>query len=235
MNTRVPAQVDPVSPGSAPPAGWADRRNGKPPARMLSVPRLRRLPYLLVGVLLVLGCTAGGVVVATRAGHQEPVLVLARAVSVGQVLSDRDLREVSLPADSGLAFIPVSSRAKAEGRPVAYTLPAGTPLTKDLLGESRIPPNGQAVAAVGVKAGQFPPGVQPGNRVTVVVAPASATATGSMSSSSQAWDASVTDVRSDSTDQTTVISLQMTQEDARQLAAAPAGQIRVVMVHGGGQ
>jgi Flp pilus assembly protein CpaB len=202
---------------------------------MASAPRPRRLPYLLVGVLLVLGCTAGGVVVATRAGQQEPVLVLARAVTVGQALSEKDLREESLSADSGLAFIPVSSRATVEGRPVAYSLPAGTPLTKNVLGEARVPPAGQAVAAVGLKAGQFPPGVQPGNRVSVVVAPTSTNATGSASSSPQAWDASVTDARNSSTDQTTVISLQMAQEDARQLAAAPTGQISVVMVHGGGQ
>ncbi|WP_386337859.1 SAF domain-containing protein [Streptomyces xiangluensis] len=189
-------------------------------------------------MLLVLGCAAGGVVVATRVGHQEPVLVLARSVTVGQVLSKKDLREESLSDGSGLAFIPVSSRAQVEGRPVAYSLPAGTPLTKKLLGKAHIPSAGQAVAAVGLKAGQFPPGVQPGNRVTVVVTPtAGGDATGSTSSSSQssAWDASVTDVRSDSTDQTTVISLQMAQEDARQLAAAPTGQISVVMVHGGGQ
>ncbi|MEU6573613.1 SAF domain-containing protein [Streptomyces sp. NPDC046805] len=188
-------------------------------------------------MLLVLGCAAGGVVVATRVGHQEPVLVLTRSVTAGQVLSDQDLREESLSADTALAFIPVRSRARVEGRPVAYTLPAGTPLTKNLLGEAHVPPAGQAVAAVGLKAGRFPPGVQPGNRVTVVVAPTSATDTGSASSSSQAsaWDASVTDVRSNSTDQTSVISLQMAQEDARQLAAAPTGQISVVMVHGGGQ
>jgi len=199
---------------------------------MTSAPRPRRLPYLLVGLLLVLGCTAGSLVVATRVGHQEPVLVLARSVTVGQVLSDQDLREESLSADSGLAFIPVRSRADAEGQPVAYSLPAGTPLTRDLLGEAHIPPAGTAVAAVGLKAGQFPPGVQPGNRVTVVVAPANST---SASSQSSAWDASVTDVRSNSTDQTTVISLQMAPTDARQLAAAPTGQISVVVVHGGGQ
>lgn len=205
---------------------------------MAGAPRPRRLPYLLLGLLLVLGCTAGGVVVATRVGHQEPVLVLARAVTVGQVLSGQDLREESVSADSGLALIPAASRGEAEGRTVAYSLPAGTPLTNPLLGEARTPPTGQAIAAVGLKAGQFPPGVQPGNRVTVVVAaPTGGTATSSTASSPQpsAWSASVTDVRSDSTDQTTVISLQMAQEDARQLAAAPTGQISVVMVHGGGQ
>ena len=202
---------------------------------MASAPRPRRLPYLLVGVLLVLGCTAGGVVVATRVGHQEPVLVLARAVTVGQVLSERDLREESMVVGSGLGFIPARARAKVVGQPVAYSLPVETLLTKNLLGKALMPPTGQAVAAVGLKAGQFPPGVQPGNRVTVVETTVGESANSTDSSSSQAWDASVTDVRNDSTDQTTVISLQMAQEDARQLAAAPTGQITVVLVHGGRQ
>ncbi|UIX34295.1 SAF domain-containing protein [Streptomyces sp. GQFP] len=186
-----------------------------------------------MGVLLVLGCTAGGVVVAMRAGHQEPVLVLARAVAVGQALSEQDLREESLSADSGVAFVPARSRARVEGRPVAYSLPAGTPLTENVLGEARVPPAGRAVAAVGLKAGQFPPGVQPGNRVAVVVAPSGDSTAGSASPPTSVWGASVTDVRGDSADQTTVISLQMAQEDARRLAAAPAGQISVVVVPGG--
>ncbi|MFF7982859.1 SAF domain-containing protein [Streptomyces sp. NPDC007901] len=190
-----------------------------------------------MGVLLVLGCTAGGVVVATRIGDQEPVLVLTRAVSVGQALSAKDLGEENVSVGTTLAFIPSSARAEAVGHPVAYSLPAGTPLTRNLLGEAHVPPAGQAVAAVGLKAGQFPPGVQPGNRVSVVVTSAGGASTSSAPSSSQAsaWDATVTDVRGNSTDQTTVISLQMAQEDARQLAAAPAGQVSVVTVHGGGR
>ncbi|MFG2943493.1 SAF domain-containing protein [Streptomyces sp. NPDC048282] len=169
-------------------------------------------------------------IVATRIGHQEPVLVLARPVAVGQVLSARDLREESVTAGRGLAFIPVRSRSSVEGRPVAYSLPAGTPLTTSLMGAARVPPAGQAVAAVGLKAGQFPPGVQSGNRVTVVVVPDNGNSTGSTSTM---WDASVTDVRSDATDQATVISLLMSEDDARRLASAPTGQISVVMVHGG--
>lgn len=196
---------------------------------MTGVPRPRRLPYLLVGVLLVLGCTAGGALVATQAGAQESVLVLARPVSVGQVLSGRDLREESVAAD-GLSLVPVRSRSAVVGRPVAYSLPAGTPLTKSVLGPASVPPAGQAVAAVGLKAGQFPPGVRPGNRVSVVQIPAE-----NMSSSPPAtWSATVTDVHADDTGQTTVLSLLMPQADARELAAAPPGQLGVVTEHGDG-
>jgi Flp pilus assembly protein CpaB len=188
-----------------------------------------------VGVLLVLGCTAGGVVVATQVGHREPVLVLVRPVAVGQVLSARDLGEESMSADGRLAFLPTAERAAVEGRPVAYSLPAGTPLTRSLLGSAQVPGAGRAVAAVGLKAGQFPPGVQPGNRVTVVVAPDGASATNSSSASVSSWNATVTDVRGDGTGESAVLSLEMAEADARQLGAAPAGQISVVVVHGGGQ
>ncbi|HEY8986483.1 MAG TPA: SAF domain-containing protein [Streptomyces sp.] len=198
---------------------------------MVGATKGRRLPYLLAGVLLVLGCAAGGVVVATSIGDSAPVLVLARPVAVGQVLSARDLREESLPSGSGLGFIPARFRSRAEGRPVAYSLPAGTPLTKNLLGAARVPAAGEAEAAVGLKAGQFPPGVRAGSRVSVVTVPGDASGSGD----SVVWDATVTDVRDDNSGQTTVISLLMAESDARRLAAEPVGQISVVTVHGGGQ
>ncbi|PWG13292.1 flagellar biosynthesis protein FlgA [Streptomyces sp. V2] len=197
---------------------------------MTGVPRPRRLPYLLVGVLLVVGCTAGGVLVATQAGAQEPVLVLARPVSVGQVLSGRDLREESVAAE-GLALVPVRSRSAVVGRPVAYSLPAGTPLTKSVLGPADIPPAGQAVAAVALKAGQFPPGIRPGSRVSVVQAPAENTPSAPPAS----WSATVTDVHADDTGQTTVLSLLLPRTGARELAAAPAGRLGVVTEHGDGR
>ncbi|MET8983197.1 hypothetical protein ABZX85_47265 [Streptomyces sp. NPDC004539] len=225
-NTRTFPRPD--RPGrDSPPAG-----RGRPSARLAGVSRPRRLPYLLVGVLLVLGCTAGGVVVATQVGEREPVLVLARPVTVGQVLSGRDLREGSASVE-GMALISVRSRSSVVGRPVAYSLPAGTPLTKDVLGPARVPPAGRSVAAVALKAGQVPPEVEPGSRVSVVLVPAEGSANAS-SSPPTAWSATVTDVHADTTGQITVLSLLLVQADARELAAAPAGQLSVVMEHGDG-
>jgi hypothetical protein len=184
-------------------------------------------------VLLVLGCAAGGVVTATQLGHREAVLELARPVSVGQLLSAFDVREVSISTDTGLAVIPADQKPQAVGHPLAYSLPAGALLTKDLLGPAQVPPSGQAVAAVGLAAGQFPPDLQPGNRVTVVVAPNSDAATGTPAASALEWAATVVGVHADATNQSTVVSLQLADGDARQLAAAPTGQISVVVVHGG--
>ena len=203
----------------------------KQPARMTGVPVRRQLPYLLMGVLLVLGCTVGGAVVAAQVGDQEAVLVLARPVTVGQVLSERDLREVSVSSDRALTFVPVRARSAVLGRPVAYSLPAGILLTRDVLGPSRIPPEGEAVAAVGLKAGQFPPEVQAGNRVTVVAAPGE---DGTSQTEASAWEATVTDVHANA-DQGVVLSLLMTEADARQVAALPDGRISVVTVRGDGR
>lgn len=232
MSTHVSAQ-----PGFAGATHGAQPGGG--PRRVAGVLRRRRLPYLLLGVLLVLGCAAGGVVAATRLGHREAVLALARPVTVGQQLSVRDVREVSVSTDTGLAVVPAASKARVVGRPVAYSLPAGALLTKDLLGDAQVPPSGRAVAALGLKAGQFPPGLQPGNQVTVVIAPpgdaASGTAPSSGSAGVSSWSAVVSGVRTDGTDQTTVVSLQMAQADARALAAEPVGQVSVVLVHGGGR
>ncbi|WP_052397829.1 SAF domain-containing protein [Streptomyces sp. NRRL F-5123] len=174
---------------------------------------------------------------ALQLGHRQQVLALARPVVVGQQLSARDLKEVSVPADTGLQILPASSKARVEGRPAAYSLPAGTLLTDALLGTARVPQTGQAEAAVGLKAGQFPPGLQPGNRVTVVVAPP-ADATSGTAPSPLSWTGVVTGVRKDTTEQTTVVSIQMAQADAQALAAQPAGQISVVIVpeqRGGGR
>ncbi|MFF1676121.1 SAF domain-containing protein [Streptomyces sp. NPDC058256] len=229
-----PSDVE-ASGGVSPAARRAGRRDGRAPSRIAGVSRRRSLPYLLLGVLLVLGCATGGVVVATQLGHREAVLVLAHPVSVGQELSAQDVREASISVGSSLHVIPARSRSTVEGRAVAFTLPAGSLLTKDMLGAARVPPAGQAVAAVALKVGQYPPDLQAGNHVTVVVTETGDTTADSASSSSSAWNATVTGLHLNSNEQITAVSLQMAQDDARQLAAAPSGQISVVMVSGGGQ
>jgi len=215
----------------------ADGARSSAPMRVSAARRRRRVPYLLVGVLLVVGCATGGVVAALHLGHRIAVLALDRPVTVGQQLVARDLREVDISSDTGLAPIPAGAREHTIGRAVGYTLPAGTLLTKGLLVSGHIPPAGQGVAAVSLKTAQVPAGLEAGIRVTVVETPPDdAVSTGSTGTSTGAaaeWDAVVLAVRNDSTDQTVTASLQMAQGDAKQVAAAPSGQLGLVVVHGG--
>jgi len=130
--------------------------------------RRRRVPYLLLGVVLVVGCAVAGLVADARVGSREPVLVLARPVTVGHVLAAEDVREVRISAD-GVDTLGAGDRDSVLGKPVAYSLPAGTVLSRAAVGAAQVPPPGEAIAAVALKAGQFPTGLSPGSRVTVVV------------------------------------------------------------------
>ncbi|WP_158857440.1 SAF domain-containing protein [Streptomyces sp. NRRL B-1347] len=184
-------------------------------------------------MLLVLGCATGGVLLTLSLGDREPVLVLRRSVSVGQELEGADLREASIARGGGLDAVAADQRGAVVGRRVAYSLPAGMLLTKGSLGSPEVPPAGRAVAAVGLKTGQFPTGLQAGHRVEVVTT-ADEDATGGPSSSAESWAAVVTAVRIDNDDQLTVVTLELGEDQARELAAAQEGTLRVVMVRGGG-
>ncbi|MGW8375392.1 SAF domain-containing protein [Streptomyces sp. ODS28] len=201
---------------------------------MTGAPRRRRVPYLLVGGLLVLGCAAGGVVVASQLGQRESVLVLNRPVSVGQRLEAGDVREASISRDGDLAALPVRFREAVVGRPVAYSLPSGALLTKSVLGPAAVPPAGMAVAAVGLKTGQFPTGLKAGNRVRVVAAPQEAEPGAKQREEpASTWEATVTDLQRPPDEQLTAVTLQLADADAEELAAAPDGALRLVIVHGG--
>ncbi|WP_239312311.1 SAF domain-containing protein [Frankia sp. Cj3] len=228
-----------TAPSSAPRTAGAERgarrAGGIPAARLTGGPRRRRrLPYLLLGVVLVVGCATAGLLAGARVGSRTAVLVLARPVTVGHVLSAADVREARISAD-GLDTIPAGSKDTVLGKPVAYSLPAGTVLSRAAVGAAQVPPPGEAIAAVALKAGQFPTGLSAGSRVAVIVAPASSAVLTASAGAARSWPATVVAVAAQDTGQTTVVSVQLTEADARALAASPAGQIGIVTVHGTGQ
>ncbi|WP_282794102.1 SAF domain-containing protein [Streptomyces sp. CC224B] len=161
------------------------------------------------------------------------VLVLKRPVSVGQELRVSDVREASIARNGGIDAVPAEARGAVEGRSLAYSLPAGAVLTKSVLGSPKVPRAGQAVAAVGLKLGQFPTGLQPGHRVMVVAAAPDDVGDESAAVGTETWKAVVAEVRGHKDDQVTVVTLQLAEADARRLAAAPEGTLRLVVVRGG--
>jgi SAF domain len=200
--------------------------------------RRRSVPHLLVGALLVLACAVGGVLWSLAAGDRQRVLALAREVAVGQVLSTADLREVSIAVDPGMSTVAASQASTVVGRTMATSLPAGSLLTPEMLSAALVPGAGQAIAALALKPGAFPPELAPGAQVTVVLVPASSPGSSSAFASPtgpSAWQATVTSVTARVDEQITTVSLQLAETAARQVAAVPAGQLSVVMLPGGGQ
>ncbi|MEO3852615.1 SAF domain-containing protein [Streptomyces sp. B8F3] len=200
--------------------------------RLQGVRRRRRVPFLLTGVVLVVGATLGGIVAANELGQREPVLVLADEVTVGQQLRAEDVREVRMAIESGPNILTADSLDEVIGQRIAYTLPEGALLTKEVLGRSQVPAAGEAVAAVALEPGQFPPGVQPGTAVRVIAAGADEAASDT-DTPTGTWPAVISAVHNPDEGQVTVVSLQMGDADAQALAAIPDGELSVVTVAGG--
>lgn len=210
----------------------------KPASRLRGTKRRRSIPHLLLGALLVLVCAAAFLVVSLNSGNREAVLVLARPVSVGQVLDAQDLKQVNVAVGPGVSVVDTSQAASVVGKTMSTSLPAGALLTIDAVSGGGVPAAGQALAALSLKSGQFPPEVSPGSSVSVVFV--SGQAGGALQSlptpgSTTVWPAVVTSVTSPPDQQITVVSVQLSQAGARQVAAVPAGQLSIVMLPGGGQ
>lgn len=208
------------------PTTWS-ARDGKPPKRWSN--RRRRVPHLLLGLMLVPACAIGGAILATELGDRESVLALARPVAAGQVLVAQDLRQIALTVDSEMDVVVASAASTAVGQPLAFSLPEGTLVTRSVLGAPQIPEQGKAIAAVGLKPGQFPPDLSAGTTVAVLLAPGQ----GTPDTAPKSWTAVVLGVSGRETEQTTVVSLRMSESDGRALSSAPAGQLSLLAIAGG--
>ncbi|MFJ8813787.1 SAF domain-containing protein [Amycolatopsis thermoflava] len=228
MSTNTTTRPD------AAPDRWVS--DGKTTSRFRGTGRRRSLPHLLLGVLLVLVCAGGFVLFSLDSGDRQAVLALARDVPVGHTLVPQDLRQVNVALDPGVAAVGVDEAATVLGRPMATSLTAGALLTPGSVGTAAVPAAGQAIAALALKPGQFPPEIAGGARVAVVFVPGQAgTATSPPADGGTVWPAVVTSVASAPSDQTTVVSVQLAEASARQVAAVPAGQLSLVMLAAGGR
>lgn len=235
MRSNITTQPDTARSRSASGSWVAD--GNKPVTRLRGTNRRRSIPHLLLGALLVLACAGGFAVVMLNSGKREPVLALARPVSVGQVLTAQDLRQVNVAVDPGVSVVDASQAASVVGKTMSTSLPAGALLTPDAVSGTGVPAAGQAIAALSLKAGQFPSEISPGSHVSVVFVSGqtgSALASPPSPDGATVWPAVVTSVTSPPNEQTTVVSVQLSEAAARQIAAVPAGQLSLVMLSTGG-
>ncbi|MFI5590110.1 hypothetical protein ACIA5G_34045 [Amycolatopsis sp. NPDC051758] len=193
----------------------------------------RRLPHLLVGVLLIVVCVGGALWWSSSAQGRVPVLAIARPVSVGHILERADLREVELSAADAVVTVPVEQATVVLGRPMATSLDPGALLTPGSVGPAAIPAAGRAIVAVALKPGQFPLELAPGAPVRVVTTTPSTVGSSAGLESGQTWPATVIGLVEAETDPTAVISLQLPGDAAFALARVPVGQVALVMLPGG--
>lgn len=149
---------------------------GPPGSPALGPPSLLRAAArnrgrLALGVFVVTAFSLVAVTLFSGAGDRRRVLAVRATVAVGAPIRASDLTVVRVSVDPGLRVVPASERAKMVGRVAGVTLFPGTLLSPAQLDTGPGLATGRAVVGLALKPGQYPPGLQAGDAVLVVVTP----------------------------------------------------------------
>ena len=141
---------------------------GPTPVRVRSA-RQRRLPWLALAVVLVVG---GGLLVGLlvqSAGHSSAVLFAARGIAPGQVIRDADLRAVYVGIDGRSSLVPATSRRSVVGKVAAVGIPEGALLAPGQVAAGGGLDPGSVVVGALLGPGELPvPTLRAGNVVQLV-------------------------------------------------------------------
>lgn len=198
------------------------------------------LGRMALGVLLVVGLSAGFALKYSQAGQRHAVLALARDVPAGQALVAEDLTEALVSADPALKPVPAAKEASIIGRAPAVPLVKGTLLVEAQLATGPLVPAGRNIVGLSLKAGQVPLGVRVGDRVMVIRTPTNPTNAGGTATMeppppivSRNAQVLAVDGASVTNNGTTVVAVVVDAGDSGAVAAAAAsGQVSLV-VEGG--
>ncbi|MEY9889258.1 hypothetical protein ABIA31_002906 [Catenulispora sp. MAP5-51] len=168
MSIAVPR--DAKSSATVPGQAGAGQRTAvaAPPKTLLSTRRVN-VPRVVFGGLGVVGCSMGAVAASHVLDSRTAVLVVMQPVAAGQVITVADLGTVPVTVGRGVDVIPTAQAQSVLGRPAAMPLAVGALLGSADVGPAAFPPAGQAVAAVGLKAGMYPLHLVAGDKVQVVL------------------------------------------------------------------
>lgn len=125
-------------------------------------------PLLGTGVVVVVLCALAIGSLYSGAASRQLVLAVARPVPIGTPISDADLRDVEVATGPGAATIAASRRSQIVGQRPAVALVPGALLAPAQLRDGAGPEAGQALIALALRPGQFPPEVAPGDTVRVI-------------------------------------------------------------------
>jgi hypothetical protein len=122
----------------------------------------------LFGVGAVVAGALVFLVLYSSMNDRRAVLVVARSVPAGQLISGADLAVVRVSPSDGVATMAASSAPDVVGKTAAVGLVPGALLAPSQVGAVSTLQADQAVVGVALKPGQAPPSLRPGARVEVV-------------------------------------------------------------------
>jgi Flp pilus assembly protein CpaB len=130
-----------------------------------------RVPWVALGLILVLtGALVFGMTVQ-RAGQRTPVVVAARDIDPGVVIEARDLRIVDIAIDGSASVIAGPRLGALVGRTATSRIPSGTVVSDGQFVEGSGVPAGRVVVGALLGPGGLPvPNLRAGDVVTMLAA-----------------------------------------------------------------
>lgn len=153
-----------------PPAPRTNGRDGRAPVRVAPT-RTRRVPWVALGVVLVIaGALLFGLLVQS-AGERVAVVVAARDIDPGQVIEASDLRIVEVAIDGQASTVPASQRASLIGKTAAARVPADALVSPAHFAEGSVLADGEVVVGALLGPGGLPvPNLRAGDEVLLLAA-----------------------------------------------------------------
>lgn len=144
----------------------ARRRSGRD---VVAPTRSIRVPELAVGVVLVVSGALAAVLWHRSVTQGDTVVVAARDVPRGAVISAADLAPADVRGANGIELVDGASASELVGQVTLVDVAAGTPWSRDLLSDVAPLRADEALAAVALEPGEAPPDLATGDPVRVVI------------------------------------------------------------------
>jgi hypothetical protein len=167
---------------SQPLASVATRRRGLGPVadrqrstgsgvRMTQPSRPVRIPELVLGLVLVVGCALAAVMWNRSITAGFTIVVAASDVPRGSVIDAVDLLPAEVRGGEGVGFVSGDAAADLVGTVALVDITAGEPLTSSMVTATEPLTPEEGLASVALERGQAPSDLGPGDSVRVVVVP----------------------------------------------------------------
>ncbi|MBF6333630.1 SAF domain-containing protein [Nocardia transvalensis] len=136
-------------------------------------PRPRRRPlFLVMAVAMCALAIVFAVTLVNKKNDRQDVLVLAKDIQQGHVITAADLATVHVNTDAGLHVVLAADQARVVGKTVSTNLPEGTLLNPSSLTDGVLPPKGKSLVGITVALDKLPAtALMPGDMVQLVDTP----------------------------------------------------------------
>jgi len=218
-----------TNPNGATTAGVAPPR-AEAAVRVAPAPKLRRRPALIAASVAAI--CLGGLLAAfawTATSNTQSVLAMRVTIERGAVIGADDVITVQVSTDPALRPVPASQASTVVGQRAATDIAAGTLVTSEQVSDTVLPAAGMSIVGVGLPASQMPgEPLLVGDSVRVVATPGQS---GEVTAGEQVTiAATVVGVRVNNENGQNVVSVQVPEQDAAELAArAATGNVALVL------